>query len=86
MTDDNTVENLTVRVLQGIRQDLHDLRGDVNTRMDSLERATIAGFDGLTKRVNGLEEATIAGFEGVHERLERLDTRLEGIRDLAGNH
>jgi hypothetical protein len=73
MSDDTG--NLTVRVLQGIRQDLQALRVDVNTRLDGLNDRV----DGLSERVNGLERATIAGFEGVHRR-------LEAIRDLAGDH
>lgn len=60
MSDDQ-VENLTVQILRGIRQELRDLRGDMNTRLDS-----------LTERVDGLERATISGFEGVHRRLETL--------------
>lgn len=81
MSDDQ-VENLTVHILQGIRQELRDLRGDVNTRLDALTQR-VDGLnervDGLTAHVNGLERATIAGFEGMYGR-------LEGLRDLAGDH
>lgn len=112
MSDDN-VENLTIRVLQGIRSDLRDLRGDLSDlrgdvgvlhgdmtglrgdvgdlRVEvNVLRGEVGGLrgevGGLRGDLNKLEQSTIAGFTGVHQRLERLDTRLEGIRDVAGAH
>lgn len=72
---DERVENLTVHILQGIRQELRDLRGDMNTRLYTLTERV----DGLAERMDGLERATISGFEGVHRRLDSL-------RDVAGDH
>lgn len=89
MTDDSEVPNLTVRVLQGIRRDLRDLRQDFQgLRSDVGElRQDFQGLRGdlnelrgdVNARFDGLERATVAGFEGVHHR-------LEAIRDIAGDH
>jgi hypothetical protein len=78
---DDNVAHLTIEVLKDIRQGVQDLRTDferLNGAVQDLRTDTNTRFERL-------EQATIAGFSGVHDRLERVDTRLVGIRDLAGD-
>ena len=66
MSDDNTVENLTIRVLHGIRHDLREL----TQRVD-------AGFEGLTLRMDGLNERV----DGLNERVDGLNERVDGLNE-----
>ena len=93
MSDDN-LANLTVEILKDIRQGVQGLRTDTNERfermderferMDARFERMDERFERMEERSERMEQVTIAGFAGVHERLERVDARLVGIRDLAG--
>jgi hypothetical protein len=71
MTDNDSVPDLTMRLLQDIRGELRKL----NTRMESVE----AELRGNGIHLAAVEKATVQGFV-------RLETRFESLRDFAGEH
>jgi hypothetical protein len=90
-TKDPEITDLTIVVLREIRDQVTGLRGDVhelrdeqrttNQRLTSLEHH----FTSLEHHVAGLEEATIDGFTGVRRELDKVNQRLDGLRDIAGD-
>jgi methyl-accepting chemotaxis protein len=76
--DMSNVSDLTIRVLEDIRDDMRGMRADV--------RHLTERVDHLTERVDHLTERVETGFAEVNTRIDQTNKRLDNVVKIVGTH
>jgi hypothetical protein len=71
---------VTVAILRNIRDEIHGLREEMNTRFVALESATARGFEAVTARLEHLRDFSGDKWRDHERRIRKLEQRASQQR------